>query len=513
MVYTQTAEDSEMGRPRFRVADLWLTLPFLMLYWVNLAHHQLWFDELNAWGLAAASATVPQLFGYVHFEGHPWLWYGLLWLPARLTHDPVAMKWVTGVFGTAIYLMIGLFSPFLRWEKVLIFAGYFVTFEYTVTNRMYGVMFLVALVYAYRRTRRPDGVLGNVALLAVMANTDMTGVLLAGALLLEYGADRWAMYRVGGWSGAQKRSAAVAVGVFMLALAIAVGTALPAKEISWQASGRLGSGALTPHRVLSSLSNAIAGPWLPISPEFPRRFWSNSAPLQKLLVLAMPLVLFAYWRVFRRQERLLWLMGLTVGFAVLFADLIYEGRVRHWGITFVAFLVGLWLQQAGRPATQERAGVSTWAYGLLGLSAVSGVVATASSWTHPYSQAEATARWVRANEPAGVPLVSDWDIILVGVTEPLERPAYFLECRCTDSFKLFSHARDHFPIAELPGRTALAFKDLHVPEMVLITEEPLRAEERSGFLARGMSVSALVSFVGGDTEHEGYYLYRVVRGS
>ena len=63
-----------MSNPKSEwLANLLLTLPFLILYWVDLAHHTLFFDELNAWAIAAASPTLPKLFHLVHYEGHPWL--------------------------------------------------------------------------------------------------------------------------------------------------------------------------------------------------------------------------------------------------------------------------------------------------------------------------------------------------------------------------------------------------------------------------------------------------------
>lgn len=89
-----------------------VVLPFLLLYWTSIAHHTMFFDEVNAWAISAASPTLSKLFYYVHFEGHPWLWYFILWFPSRLTHDPVAMKWVEAVFGTGILLIIGFLSPF-----------------------------------------------------------------------------------------------------------------------------------------------------------------------------------------------------------------------------------------------------------------------------------------------------------------------------------------------------------------------------------------------------------------
>src|SRR5215469_12943266 len=163
-----------------------LVLPFLVLFWVNIAHHTMFFDEVNAWAISAWSDTLAKMFYFVHFEGHPWLWYFILWFPSRLTHDPVAMKWVEAVFGTAILLVIGLLAPFNLKQRALILSSYFLVWEYTVMCRMYSVMLLLVLLYVVRRARHPDGLLGNCILLGLAGNTDMTGALLSSALLIEY---------------------------------------------------------------------------------------------------------------------------------------------------------------------------------------------------------------------------------------------------------------------------------------------------------------------------------------
>ena len=59
--------------------DLLLALPFVVLLYVQLAHHVMWRDELNGLAIEWASPTIPSLFWHIHHEGHPWLWYAILW--------------------------------------------------------------------------------------------------------------------------------------------------------------------------------------------------------------------------------------------------------------------------------------------------------------------------------------------------------------------------------------------------------------------------------------------------
>ncbi|MCA9781739.1 MAG: hypothetical protein KC800_33705, partial [Candidatus Eremiobacteraeota bacterium] len=55
---------------------------------VNLALHDMWFDELQAWGLVCTSRSPMELIGMIEPEGHPPLWYLLLYPLTRWTEDP-----------------------------------------------------------------------------------------------------------------------------------------------------------------------------------------------------------------------------------------------------------------------------------------------------------------------------------------------------------------------------------------------------------------------------------------
>ena len=80
--------------------DLLLAFPFLILLYVQLAHHVMWRDELNGLAIAWASPTIPSLFWHIHHEGHPWLWYVILWIPSRFTQSVLVLKIVQGIVST-----------------------------------------------------------------------------------------------------------------------------------------------------------------------------------------------------------------------------------------------------------------------------------------------------------------------------------------------------------------------------------------------------------------------------
>jgi hypothetical protein len=501
-------------RQRYDGTAAWKTLavvlPFLLLFWINIAHHAPFFDELNAWAISAASPTLSKLFYYVHYEGHPWLWYFILWFPSRLTHDPVGMKWVEAALGTAIILIVGLLSPLTLRQRALILCSYFLVWEYTVMCRMYSVMLLLVLLYVVRRVRKPQGVVLSCALLGLAGNTDMTGVLLSSALLIEYAYSSY-FACAGDERAAMIRRWIAGLLVYVALIGLSVATLWPSKDISWQSSGHLGSQALDRHRIDAAVGNMIAAPWWPISPKFPHHFWETSVVDAKWLYLLMPFVLWGYWKTFRGRRNLLMLMCVTLVLGILFADMVYAGRVRHWGIAFVSFVVGLWLDGARRgDEGEQRIEWSRWTYFLLGLSAVAGVFAIVGSWAHPFSRAKEAALWLQRNEPNAA-LVGDGDVSFASVAEEMQRPVYFLECRCVDTFKLFSKEREAFLEPELGLRLNLAMHDLHTNELVFVFYRPLKDEDVDELQNAGLKAAPLTSFPGADSALESFYIYRIDR--
>ena len=81
--------------------DIAIALLATALLIVNAAHREMWHDEINAFEIALHSPTLPALFHNLHYEGHPPLWYLLLWFASSLGTSPLiaqvaAMPILTG---------------------------------------------------------------------------------------------------------------------------------------------------------------------------------------------------------------------------------------------------------------------------------------------------------------------------------------------------------------------------------------------------------------------------------
>lgn len=493
---------SQQGRPYLK--DLLLVAPFLILFYIQLAHHDLWRDELNAFAITWDSPTLSSLFHHIHYEGHPWLWYVILWLLSRVTVSLVAFKLLEACIGTASLLVIALLSPFRRWEKVLILCGYFISFEYTVMVRMYGVLLLLLLLYCWRRTSRPGSPVLTAVLLGLMASVDVIGMLLSFALLLEYAYVALAQSRTRPLFS--RRLAAYALAVYAAFAAFAVWSARPAHDVSWRTTGKVFAHA----REISHLYEAFLRYTILAfySVQSPRSgyFWDPGVnprgPEFAILCIA---VLALLYLALRPHRNLILLVAAAIVLGTLFGHLVYMGSVRHDGIVFLAFLAALWILRSARAS----ANLPAAAYVLLAVGVLSGVWAAVGQWRHPFSNAQPAAAWIQANHLTRMPLVGQVDTTIAGLAESLHRPFYMIECQCVDTYLLFSGRRDNYTDQDAPQRILGAERFYHGQPLLFADAEPLSPQESSGIQSLGLLVQPLAAFTGAEDPTENIYLYRI----
>jgi hypothetical protein len=431
----------------------------------------------------------------------------LLWLVSKITMKPVGMKVLEAFIGTATYLVIGVWSPFSRVEKLMLFLSYFVCFEYTVMSRMYGLMLLFALLYVRRRALKPRGVAGNAALLGVLAMTDLTGLVLSGALLMEFVWSVWKAPRgtaEGGLKQADGRGRlAAGAAIYGVLVLTSILSLWPAKDISHETSGYAFK-VFTIQNAVGASMNYVDVPYFATMSGHPHEFWNPTSSRHPILFkFALPLVLALYWFCLRRHSNLLVLEGVAIFCMALVGDLVYMGHMRNFGATVVAFIACLWLiRSAG-----ERI---PWAgMVLLALTVVAGVDAEAEQWMRPFSNARNTAVWLKQQGLDRLPWVGSKDTSVIGVAEQAQRPLYQLECNCTDNFLLFARRRDWLHSSDIPARLALARTNLHASDMVYIGTSPLSSGDETRLDEEGFRVKPLKAFEGAETPEEDFYVYEL----
>lgn len=142
---TQWLEHGRNGSNQ-RHAMLWvLFLGYASTLLYSVLRHELWGDELHSWNIAKASHGLGDLINNISYEGHPPVWYLLLYVLSKFTHDPHAMQYLHYGISLGILALIIFYSPFSPLQKLLIPAGYYFLFEYAVISRNYSIGILLTL--------------------------------------------------------------------------------------------------------------------------------------------------------------------------------------------------------------------------------------------------------------------------------------------------------------------------------------------------------------------------------
>src|SRR6185369_701731 len=158
---------------------LLVTAAYLLYAGFTTYHHEMWRDEMSPWLIARDSVSPLQIFHNIRYDGHPALWYLLLWPLTRLTGDPQAMQWLNLSICAGAVFLIARYAPAPRWLRATAALGYYPVYEYGSVARNYslGLFALVAFCAAFPRRRERPVLVGVLLLLA--ANTSMLACLLA----------------------------------------------------------------------------------------------------------------------------------------------------------------------------------------------------------------------------------------------------------------------------------------------------------------------------------------------
>lgn len=309
----------------------------LFLVWLVLAawlasRHVMWRDEVRAFTLATSGDTPWQMLRAIHGEGHPALWYLLL----RTGHAVVgnaALHGLAFLIGAGAAALFAWRAPFRPAVVALVLFGAFCLVEYTVLARNYGMAMLLIFVFAaaYPLRRRRGAVLG--VLLALLCNTNVPAVLVAGALSLF-----WAVELVceDGWRWTPAwRQWALAMALAALGVAACVAEVYPPYN---DAAVAPLAGRMTPVTILLAAFNITA----PLSALVPEAWWDWR--LSTLLLAAM--LVGGVLGLIRSPGGLV-AAAVTVVALPLFFQLVYPGGYRHQALFIVLLLALYWMVAQG----------------------------------------------------------------------------------------------------------------------------------------------------------------------
>jgi hypothetical protein len=468
-----------------------LVAVFFALSMVKVLRHEMWGDEIQAWRIVHESHGLGELWANTRYEGTPILWHLLLYAAHAVSGSMTAMKVVHVIVATAGVALVVRRAPFTFVQKALLAFGYFPFFEYDTISRSYvlGVFFtfLFCLVFCERPRR-----LWRVALvLALLCQTTVYGVMLAGAGAVAVAVDE-------ARRPPKLGPALGAFGIFAMGVALALVQAIPPADVGaapgmpFSVTWALEQG--TPRAVVAS--TVVTRALLPL-PSNVDHFWSSNvledvSPVVSAGVAAV-LVLLAVLFLKKRPAAAAFFVVATAG-VVGFAEWKYFGYLRHHGTIFIALVAAMWIRRA-RGTRVFRAGVTA----LLGVHLGVGLFAGAVDLARPMSETRHAADFIARSGLRAMPMLGDYDLTASEVGAYLDRPMYYPASGTVGTFPRWTSARHRYVSIErlLEGAFALAAST----DALLVLDYRLPVASPR--------IRLLASFEGGTVRDSDVYLYVV----
>jgi len=430
------------------------------------AHHEPWFDELQAWRIAIDSAGIADLSRNLRYEGHPILWYLVLQAVGTVSRSWESAVIAHVLIATSLAWLILRYAPFSRLQRCLVVSGYFFVYEYAAIVRGYGLGALLGFAACAAWCAPKRRVTLAAIALALLANTSAVGLVLAIALTAGFAFDAiTSALRSRPTSGMRWGPLVLALTPVTVAAMIATQQMQPPKDARYQGSGivdqtdrlwRIGHVATFPARVFVPLAHEPAGRstrWGSWRFEPATRIEKAGADVAALLVVVIATMIC----VRRRIGLFVWLASLS-GLLIFFA-VFHLGSIRHHGYIAVAFLLAAWLSGTGPPDNWPRAfsrmaeRCASLRSPLLTVMLLPMVLAAAraadAEVRYEFFSARAIATRIEEERLSGVPIVGVAHLSPQAVAALLDEPVYFPRESRRSTWTDFGAYRHSAPLAEL----------------------------------------------------------------
>ncbi len=386
---------------------------FLLVGFFGVWHHEFWRDELHSAMIAFESQSLSDLVQRKAYEGHPLLWYLLLYALKHVTSEWFAIALLQLTMASMAVGIVLFKAPFRVWERIFMVFGYFLLFEYGILARNYAIellfLFSVCAAYPLRKTANGQFLIGILLFFAMQTN--FYGLLL-GTLLGAFMA--WELVpplvRKREWIPLSKL-------ILRAAVPILGGIALS----FWSIRPPADSG-VTPYPIaLMNIFYGMSTIWkgfIPL-PSFSINFWNTNfldienfkynSHIQVFFLIPLLIALSRFWVNHVALRRLFWI-GILI--MTLFVAFRYSGSMRHYGHYYIWFLICLWLQRltppdeklmSKIPPSVMRQKFNVWVEKhflktLLIIHIVAGAAAVAADVVLPFSNGKIMSEYIEKNK-------------------------------------------------------------------------------------------------------------------
>ncbi len=436
------------------------------------ASHEVWRDEVRALSIAMESGSIIDLFHHLRNEGHPALWYLLLYAGYGVAHNTVILKVINVVIAIAAISLFLWEAPFSRIQRVLFVFGYFVLCEYSVLNRSYSLSMLLLFIFCslYRSRFERMGMISVV--LFLLANTNAHSMIIVTAIGLSLLAEFvWKVRSSGCDAGHARR---IVIGFCIIAVGIALSAVQAYPDRTTVATGMY---TFRWNTLLKVLTESILLP-------------GNSQPFvlgvfgPESGVFVTIILWFCYVCFLKRPFILMILFSGTVGLGML-SSLVYKAQVWHQGLLFLLIVAVFWLDASEEkdksPAGTERESRFAFfndpkkiiLYVLLSLQAGEMIPGVGLEISRVYSSSKDFAVYLKGHpDLRNAIIIGEPDYFLESLPYYADNPIYFpREQRFGKTIQFTTANTRSFSLGDLLGVAEKLINQYNRPVLIIIGHE------------------------------------------
>ncbi len=475
-------------------------LVFVGLTLLGIFHHELWLDEMQRWLLVRDSASISELIFNKRYDGHPSLWYILLFGVKQVSHHPLAMQFFHSGIAILSAFLILWYAPFEKWIRILLVFSYFPFFEYNLLNANYALIFLGMLLFCVIYSKKQGPLWLLALLLGLMSNIHILGLVASFALFLYLILDNY-----------QEKKAinlVAFIAIYIALSSVAIAHSIPPAE--HQLRINFGDKISQPSNWLKSFMT-VERSFFPFPNITQEAFWNTylihkliPKPLRLLLVLS---VLGACIFLLKKQKKVLvlFILGLLGNWCfTLFFPL---NGTRYYGFFFLFFIVSYWLHKAFSAKKDTPFYTRLFLYSLLTTQVFSSIIFYIWDWQKPFSQAPQMAEYVIQNRPTNSIIAVDDYRVAVPMSGYLQEPVYYLAEDRMGSFCHWISTKRLDTVDEVKAKLL----DLQVQNpdknlLLISNKDNFPKQSNTG----AFTIDFLQSYTGSLYPTHDYYLYEVV---
>ncbi|MEK7400005.1 MAG: hypothetical protein AAB116_23930 [Candidatus Poribacteria bacterium] len=488
-----------------------LSLIFVIPSIILALRHEMWRDEMNVWLIARDLSSPFEIIQHLRYDGHPGLWHLCVFALRHFLPYPIAMQMLHLAIATMTVYLFVRFSPFTKLQKALFIFGYFSFYEYNIIVRNYALgvflIFLICTLFPKRFALFP--LVGFI--LFLLAHTSIHALIIVISIGLVLSIE----YITSAKKRKKTNKLKIGIGFSLIALGI-VTSIIQIKPppdygfaVGWMTK-------FDPKHLQDTLS-LVSRAFIPI-PQFTFSFWGINI-LDKLssamtvhLVLSCLILLWGMLLLAKKPLALLMYISGTIGLLAFFY-IKYSGSMRHWGFLFVMLLASIWMGKYLREKEHNKGPFAVISSALqrhqnkvliviLTIHLIGGVVAAQFDYRYIFSQAKATAEFIKKEKLDDLFIAGDEYTGVAPISGYLGQRIYYPRVQRMGSFWILKEGwLPNISVDEILVDIE-KFKKKDGRDVLLILNYPLDNQKLEKYSLKKVS-EFLPAIVG----YEQYYLY------